>query len=59
MSKEESRILLAKCEDAVDLYTLESILEDNDMTEGEALYLLVKHGHLRLPERNMLNFEED
>ena len=41
----------------LDLYTLEDILEHNDVTPEEALEYLVVQGFLRLPEVQELNFE--
>lgn len=41
----------------LDVYTLEDILERNDITQEEALDYLVTQGFLRLPEIEPLEFE--
>ena len=35
---------------ALNTYTLEEILEQSDLTESEVLVILVREGHLKLPE---------
>jgi hypothetical protein len=42
----------------LETYSLEEILEYNDMSEEEALELLVTQGFLKLPEYEPLDFDE-
>jgi len=51
--------ILKDCEDALELYTFEQILGDNYVDEAEALAFLVSKGFIKLPEVNMLRFEDD
>lgn len=43
----------------LDVYTIQDILEQNDITEEEALDYLVTQGFLTLPEIEPLEFNDD
>ena len=47
---------LEEIEHLLDTYTLEEIIEYNDLTEADVLFFLVRHRFLELPEIKPLEF---
>lgn len=47
---------IEEIESILDTYTLEAILELNDLTEVDVLCLLIKHKLVELPEPKPLDF---
>lgn len=41
--------ILHKFEKWLEVYSLEEILEEEDLTAGDVLYILYAHGHLKIP----------
>jgi hypothetical protein len=50
MFKDQHDNLIEEMEEILQDYSLQEILEDNDLTEAEALYHLWRTGYIVLPE---------
>ena len=50
-------IALEEAEHLLEIYTLEEILDHNDLTEADALLFLLDEEFLELPEPKPLDFE--
>jgi len=50
MFKDETEQIEEEVRQALEVYTLEDILEHNDLTIEEALTILIDQGYIELPE---------
>lgn len=51
-------VKVAEAEDILEVYTLEEILDENDLTEADVLCLLVNEELVNLPEPLPLHFDD-